>query len=95
MIACTTCGLLLIACCFDGTHSCLPVGTRVKLNVLAHTDMHDMSREHSDEMRGQLGTVLGHAERNWPEVDVEFDSGLKYCYPATWLEIITEEKATK
>lgn len=91
-IACTTCGLTLVGTAFDNSHSCFPAGTRVRLTkaALDHMTEGDNTNEHAAEFRGQIGTVIGHAEKNWPEIDVMWDSRLRYCYPFTFLEVVTD-----
>ncbi len=60
-------------------------GRRVQLSRRAKRIV---GREHWREFAGVKGTVLGHPAPDWPEWDVYWDNGLKYCYKRDYLDVL-------
>lgn len=67
-------------------------GTRVRMSAALRARLAVDSAEHVAEFGQSFGVVIGHAEGDWPEVDVRWEpSGLRYAYLPGDLEAVAAE----
>ena len=84
---CPDCGIEVRGPCYDGLCGCYPHGTRVRMTEAFKKSFSDSgSDEHIEEFKNSVGSVIGHAEGDWPEIDIRWDEGLRYCYSKNDLE---------